>query len=249
MSAEVFILLFLVACVAYWYSRRYRADKPSTSLPPVPQAVAPAGLQSQSDVDPFIQQVASEKARTDATVSAALQQHERELEERFADDVRLKERLSQFARTNELDKALIALWEEIKHYPVWSSRGDFDKWNKLHLSGLSGAKEKDTESVEFMQGTQRFTVTQRTWSGMEGESYADFSFLEDADEVFAIGCSVDYGEYGTSYRCLNVSAFKKRGSWAKVLLQYYGQIQIERNKSSAEFKYFRADEIKSRFEE
>lgn len=245
MSAEVFILIVLVACVAYWYSRRDRADKPSTSLPPVQQAVAPAGPQSQSDVDPFMQQIASEKARTDATVSAALQQHGRELEERFADDVRLKERLSQFARTNELDEALIALWEEIKYYPAWSSRGDFDKWNKLHLSGISGTKEKDTESVEFMHGTQRFTVTQRTWSD---ESYADFSFLEDGDEVFAIGCSVDYEEYGTSYRCLNVSAFKNRGSWAKMLLQYYGQIQIERNKSSVESKYFLADEIKSRFE-
>lgn len=249
MSAEFFILIVLVACVAYWYSRRNKDDKPSKSLPPVPQAVAPAAPHSQSDVDPFMQQVASEKAHSDATVSAALQQHERELEEQFADDVRLKERLSQFARTNELDKALIALWEEIKHYPAWSSRGDFEKWNKLHLSGLSGAKENDIESVEFVHGTQRFSVTERTWSGVEGESYADFSFLEDGNEVFAIGCSVDYGEYGASYRCLNVSAFKKRGSWAKVLLQYYGQIQIERNKTSAEFKYFRADEIKSRFEE
>ena len=100
-----------------------------------------------------------------------------------------------------------------------------------------------------MQGTQRFKVTQRTWSGMESESYADFSFFEDGDEVFAIGCSIDYQEFGTGYSCCNVSAFKKRGNWVKVLLQYYGQIQIAQNKSSAEFKYFSADEIKSRFKE
>jgi len=249
MSVDVFILIVLAACVAYWYSRLAKANKPSTTSQPDQEAVAPSEPQCQSSVDPFLQQIASKKARTDAAVSAALQQHEQELEERFADDVRLKGRLTQFARANELDKALVALWEEIEHYPAWSNRDDFDKWNKLHLSGISGSKEKDTESIEFVQGTQRFKLTQRTWSGMEGESYADFSFFEDGDEVFAIECSVDYDEYGTSYRCFNVSAFKKRGNWAKVLLEYYGQIQIAKNKSSAEFKYFRADEIKSRFEE
>lgn len=126
-----------------------------------------------------MQQVASEKARTDTAVSVAGQQHERELEERFAEDVRLKKRLSQFARVNELDKALVALWKEINCYPAWSNRD----------------------------------------------------------------------EYSTSYSCFDVSAFKKRGNWAKVLLQYHGQIQIAQNKSSAELKYFRADEIKSRFKE
>jgi len=48
----------------------------------------------------------------------------------------------------------------------------------------------------------------------EGQSYADFSFLEDGKEVFAIGCSDDYEEYATSYRCFDGSAFKKRGRWA-----------------------------------
>lgn len=221
----------------------------SSDPSPVPQPVPPSPTQTLGEIDPFLQQVASEKIRTDAAITVALQQHERELETRFADDVKLKERLSQFARVNELDKALIALWEEIEHYPAWSSRDDFDKWNKLHLTDIVGSSEKDTKSVEFMHGAQRFKVMERTWSGMEDDSYADFSFFEDGEEVFAIGCSVDYGEYGTSYRCHGISAFKKRGNWAKVLFECYGRIQIERNKSSSELKYFRADEIKSRFEE
>ena len=185
----------------------------------------------------------------DAVVTTAVKQHERELEQRFAEDVKLKERLSQFARAHELDKALIAFWEEIQHYPAWSSRDDFEKWNRLKLTGLGGSSEGDVKSVKFTRGVQRFKMTERIWSGMEGESYADFAFFEDDDEVFAIGCSMDYGEYANSYRCFNISAFKKRGNWPAVLLEYYGQIQIEKNKSSADFKYFRADEIKSRFEE
>jgi len=68
--------------------------------------------------DNLLEQVASKKTRTDAAIAAVSQQHEHELETRFADDVKLREQLSQFARANELDTALIALWEEIEHYPA-----------------------------------------------------------------------------------------------------------------------------------
>lgn len=198
--------------------------------------------------DNFLQQVASEKTRTDATVTAAAKQHEQELEKRFSEDVKLKEQLSQFARANDLDTALIALWEEIERYPEWSSREDFDRLNKLQLTDLAGSSDKDTKSVEFMYGGQRFKVTARSFTGMSNESYVDYSFFEDGEEVFAIGCTEDYSEYGTSVRCHSISAFKKRGKWAKSLLEHYGRIQIERNKASSQLKYFRADEIKSRFE-
>jgi hypothetical protein len=112
--------------------------------------------------DNLLQQVASEKTRTDAAIAAVSQQHEHELETRFADDVKLREQLSQFARANELDTALIVLWEEIEHYPAWSSREDFDKWNKLHLTDIASSSEKDTKSVEFMYDGQRFKVTTRS---------------------------------------------------------------------------------------
>ena len=198
--------------------------------------------------DDFLQQVASEKTRTDAAIAAAAKQHEHELEARFGVDVRLKEQLSQFARANGLDTALIALWKEIERYPEWSRQKDFDKWNKLQLADIASSSEKDTKSVEFMYGGQRFKVTARSWSGMDMESYADYSFFEDGEEVFAIGCKLDSNGYGTSYSCFSISAFKKRGNWAKSLLEHYGRIQIERNKASSQLKYFRADEIKSRFE-
>ncbi|HEV8328275.1 MAG TPA: hypothetical protein VGQ08_12400 [Nitrospiraceae bacterium] len=95
------------------------------------------GILSRSEPENnFLQQVASEMTRTDAAITAVSQQHGHELETRFADDVKLGEQLSQFARANELDTALIALWEEIEHYPAWSSREDFDKWNKLHLTDI-----------------------------------------------------------------------------------------------------------------
>ncbi|MBI2292371.1 MAG: hypothetical protein HYU73_19055 [Betaproteobacteria bacterium] len=248
MSTEALILLVLAVCVAYWYSRRPKADKLAPPLPP-PPAFSPVTEPVKSEPDRFMLEILAERARTEAAVKAATSQHKRELEERFDSDLKVKERLSQFARTNELDKALIALWEEIKHYPGWSRRDDFEKWNKLQLAGINGSSEKDTNLVEFEHEGKVFKVSVRTWSGMESESYADFSFFEAGEEVFSISCSANYGDYETIYRCINVSSLKKRGNWAKVLLALYGQIQIAKNKVSAEFKYFHADEIKSRFEE
>ena len=46
-----------------------------------------AGGKSPEPDDSFLEQVASEKKRTDAAITAASKQYEHELETRFADDV------------------------------------------------------------------------------------------------------------------------------------------------------------------
>ena len=169
MSAEVLIVIVVVVflCIASyyrWYTIFKQGDKPSKSLPPKQQPVSPSPTPVRQDIDPFLQQVASEKVRTDAAVAAARQQYELELEKRYSDDVKLKGRLTELARANGLDKALIVLWEEIRYYPAWSKRDDWDKSNTLHLTDIRGSSEdgpgrdRDTESVEFTHGTQRFRV-------------------------------------------------------------------------------------------
>ena len=249
MTAETFMLLVVAAGAAYWYWRKMKPEEKSAPQCQPPAQPSNLPTRDSEEVEPFLHAVALEKERTDSAINVAQQQYERELETRFADDVKVKERLSKFARDNELDRALTDLWQEVRHYPAWSSRDDFEKCNKLHLTGISGSKNGEIDFVEFAHGEQRFKVTEKRWYGMEGESYSDISFFEDSKEVFAVNCSI-HDEYDVDvYRCHGVSAFKKRGNWARVLLEYYAQIQIERNQSSAKFKYFRAEEIKSRFEE
>jgi len=58
-----------------------------------------------------------------------------------------------------------------------------------------------------MRGAQRFKVTERTWSGMEGLN-ADLSFFEDGDELFSIECLVNSGDEGAGHICQRISAFK-----------------------------------------
>lgn len=139
MNTELFVLLALLVialCVVYWYVRRAK------SQPDVTESISLSSAQTRPEINQFLQQLVSDKAHIDEAAITAVQQHEQELEQRFIDDVKyvkLKEQLSQFARMNELDKGLIALWKEIKYYPTRSSQDDFDNWNKLNLTGIGGS--------------------------------------------------------------------------------------------------------------
>jgi hypothetical protein len=230
------ILLISMLCVAYWYARN--RIKRNSLLP------------LQVDGDPYLQEVASFKAKIDKTVTTAIQQHERELGQRYENDaehLHRKERLSQFARASDLDKALIVIWEEIEHYPLWLKRDDSDKWNKLNLQDINGSGKEDTYSVEFLYSSHQFKITEKTQSET-GELNSVLFLFEDNVEVFAIECSINAIDEETNHICQQICAFKERGSWPKLLLELYGRIRIEKGKSAEEVKYFRANEFKSRFE-
>ncbi len=247
MQTELIILVALIViivCAVYWYLYRAKSAN-SSSLGP-----GASKIKVLPETDTFLQKVASDKADIDKAVIAAVRQYEDELEQRFANDakhVKLKEQLSQFARVNELDEALITLWEEIKNYPEWSSQEDLDKWNKLNLTGISGSNEKDTSSVEFMRGAQQFRIMRRIQSGAE-EEIVGLSLFEDDNEVFAIDCLITSSDEEAKHICQRINTFKKRGNWASALLEYYGQLKIEKENSLNDVKYFCAAEIKSHFE-
>ena len=115
--AFLLFLLFLLVLAAFavdWYLLRIKSDKSSPPQPSATQSVSTLPPQTKREMDTFLQEIASEKAQTDAVVATAMKQHEHELEQRFAEKGKLKERLSQFARVHELDKALIALWKVSK---------------------------------------------------------------------------------------------------------------------------------------
>ena len=229
-------LLISMLCVAYWYARNRMKRG---SLMPL-----------RIGGDPYLQEVASFKAKIDKTVAITVRQHEQELEQRYENDaehLHRKERLSQFARATDLDKALIIIWEEIEHYPLWLKRDDSDKWNKLNLQGISGSSKEDTYSVDFLYRSQQFKITEKTQSET-GELNSTLFLFEDNVEVFAIECSINAIDEETNHVCQQICAFKEKGNWAKTLLELHGRIRIEKGKSADEVKYFRANEFKSRFE-
>ena len=247
MQTELIILVALaviLVCAAYWYLHRAKsANSPSLKS-------GATKIDVLSETDPFLQKVVSDKADIDKATIIAVQQYENELEQRFANDVKhvkLMEQLSQFARVTELDEALIALWEEVEHYPEWSSQEDLEKWNKLNLTGISGSNEKDASSVEFTCGAQKLSIRRRVQSGVE-ETIAGLSLFEDNNEVFAIDCLITSSDEEVKHICQRINTFKKRGNWARALLEYYGQLKIEKKNSLNDVKYFCAAELKSHFE-
>jgi hypothetical protein len=235
-STILFILLICMICGVYWYVRNH---KKSHNILPL-----------RVGEDPYLQEVASFKAKIDKSVTTAVRQHEQELEQRYESDavhLHRKERLSQFAQIADLDKALIVIWEEIEHYPIWLKRDDSDKWNKLSLEGINSSNKEDSYSVEFLYDSQKLKITEKTQS-KTGELNSILSLFENNIEVFAIECSINAIDEKTNHICQQICAFKERGNWPKTLLALYGQIRIEEGKSADEVKYFRANECKSSFE-
>lgn len=251
MSLEVLIVLIALTAAGYWFFVRPRgAAKRNQPRSSPPASLAPEVTPTpRTEEDTFLTEITRAKAAVESAASSAGAEQARELDAKFGADIALKEQLSKFALESGLDDALIALWDEVKYYPSWSQREDFTKWNKLALSGIAGSKENDTESVAFAGPSSHYRIAKRGWIGMEGNPYADFAFFEDDEEVFAIRCSVDYGDYGTTFRCHDINALRKRGNWAKDLLAFYKAIRIEAERSRAGFRYHGAENIRKRFEE
>jgi hypothetical protein len=196
----------------------------------------------------FLAEIEHAKQKADKEVQSVTKNHEQELNARFSEDLELRQRLSQFAQAHELDKALIALWEEVRRYPEWAKSANFSM-NKLGLTEASGSEEGKKQTVVFSCAGHRYAISSTSSLGFDGDSYVEFNLEEDGMEVFAVSCSEHYSEYGTSYKSLRVNAFKRRGEWAKTLLRFHGIIQQERNKAASAVKYYGADQIKKRFED
>ena len=93
-------------------------------------------------------------------------------------------------------------------------------------------------------GTQ-YIIVSRDWRG-EDDSYMDLQLFEDAEEVFGISCAVVFGGI-TRNRPLDVTACKRRGNWASMLIQLIAKKNLEDEKFWADLRAKNASEIKKRF--
>ncbi len=191
----------------------------------------------------------------DEEVKRTLEGHERELEGKYGDDLELKGRLADFAQEHRLDDGLIALWDEVRYYPEQSKGENFAQWNKLGVTYCEGSKKhedrQDTKRVVFNLSGVRYEVVQTMRHLFDGDMHADFALSENGMLVFGINTGVGDNEVETTYRCFDVFAMKKSGTWAKMLLDVLAMHEIESGKSAARLnqRYFGADQIKGKFQE
>jgi hypothetical protein len=249
MSGEIVYAAVFIAVLVWWM---WRANNPKKKPgPPPASASTTLGKPRGRDSDPFLSAIDAERLAAEREVLDEENAYKRAIEAQVVDDEKLKARLAKFARDNELDAALTKLWDEIRHYPAWSKRDDWQQWNKLGIESPSEEESADlgTKTLHFGYEGTRYSIATRDWYGMEATSYKDFQLLENGEEVFAISCEVVHDDPLTWYSPLDVKAFKRRGNWASMLVRLSAKNSLESEKSSANFRARRASDIKQRFAE
>lgn len=242
----------MIAGLIYWM---WKANHPKKASPPTPEPISfvkGPGRPAELPVDPFIEEFTRTRLQAEEQAKQEASAYKAKIESEVASDEKLKQRLTKVAIDNALERALPKLYEEIKHYPAWSQREDWPKYNKLSMSGL---REEKPEKGSFGDGTVFFTyqgaeygIHRRSWSGMESESYVDLTLFENGEDVFGGSYGYEY-DYVASYRFIDLKAFKKRGNWATMLVTLSAKIDLESEKSSADFRAQMASDIKSKFAE
>ena len=245
--------LFLLAgclfvAIGIWYLYGKADNGQERKQMPQPPGTSPDNDNRPTVEDPFILQMVSLKQKMDEEVENSREENERHFCEQFSSDRDLMQRLSLLARELELDKALIAVWDEIEFYPEWSKRDDFEKWNKLNLRDIQGSREG--KEIAFNYGGRSYKLgCQVSLSPLDTEVDEDFVLYEEGEEVFAICCAPQFNGHVTEHKCVAIKGFKRRGQWAESLLEMYKVIRIEREKSLIEFKASSISRAKQRFEE
>lgn len=250
-SAWIFTVL-LIAGLVYWMWRANNPKKPEVR--PEPEGMTftkgPGPKPPEPSEDPFLVSIEREREAAERQARDERLAYKKEIEARIGDDEKLKARLTQFAKDNKLDVALSELWDEIRTYPAWSQRQDWDELNRLGIENprkdpVDGLKDAPLRFT--YQGTD-YLIVPTQWNG-EDETYMDFQLFENGEEMFATSCIVVYSEYATYYRPLDVKAFKKRGDWASMLIKLFAKKKLESDKRTEGWRAKAASDIKERFSE
>lgn len=220
MEGDTLWAVLIIAGLCYWVWSANRTKPPPTAGSQTQEPVAFTSTEGKQEPDAFLAQVQSERIAAQRQASDEAHAYKQEVERRVVDDEKLKARLTKFAKDNDLPRALSTLFEEIKNYPVWSLRDDFQQYDKLHATDLSRDQPEPfkDQTIHFTLDGTRYSLRERRWSGMEMESYVDLTLSENGEEVFGASYRYEY-DYVASYGFCDLRAFKRKGKWASMLVR------------------------------
>jgi len=250
MIAETIYAAVFVAVLVWWMWRANNPKKKPDRQPDPEHMSSARGLgKPVQDSDPFLDALQAERLAAELGARDEASAHKKRIEAQVSDDEKLKARLAKFAKDNQLDTALAQLWDEMRNYPAWAKRDDWQQWNKLGIENPSEDELQDfrNRAIHFSYRGTRYCIHTRQWYGMD-TAYMDFVLMESDEEVFAICCEVVDDDM-TWYRPVDVKAFKKRGNWASMLVQLFAKKNLESEKDSANIRAKMASDIKQRFAE
>jgi len=246
--------IILVVVIFAWYAfviQKAATDKNKCGFPLVKNNPRE---HNKINKDMFLENVQKYAENSQNEVKALREKHKAELNQKYSEDLKLKNMLSEFAKKQGLDRALIAIWKEIEHYPSWSKQDDFNKYSLLDLKNIKNSENESNrdrvKSILFEWQGEEYEVKCKEMSLFcSEEKHAYFTLIEQGEVRFKISTSMDDDEYGSSYRCFAVDAFKRKGNWYKFILDAWKTILIKKDEHSIDFRYTGADKIKNNFED
>lgn len=188
-------------------------------------------------------------------IDSTIIQYQAELKERYSEDIALKNTLTEFAKQNCLDHALISIWDEIKYYPELAQRVDFEKFNILKIKDIEvingkSARHNERLGVSFKWENIIFCIKNEIKPSFmpDLDGYSEFTIFESGELVFKVSACIRSNEYGSTLHSYSVEALKRKGAWGNFVVDSWKAIQIKKKMHSAEMGYWKADEIKSNFQ-
>lgn len=235
-------LQIFLAALIYYGNRWARKNKKLEIASQAVEITSGEGEGFLSSLEEYIK-------KSDLKVEEIIKKQEKKFEEAYYEDLQLAKKLSVFSEKNKLDRALIAIWEEIMHYPSWSKLENFNQIKNLNISDVVSESKDNHKNgkISFLYDDTRYAISLEKAKLYVGDVYATFCLLENNEDVFIISAMEDSINEFFYYGSTSVKCFKQKGDWAKFLIKAFNEIQISKAKKNIELKKTDADKIKNNF--
>lgn len=197
--------------------------------------------------DEFLSAIKKEAQTANKNIEETVTKYKKQLEHKYSDDIALAQKLSNFARKYQLDKALIAIYKAMKYYNKESNCLNIINMEKK----ITKNNGNEITKIYFNWNDNDYIISYYEKRSLtpDGGMIAYFSLSEKNEEVFKIDSDIEHDEFGTEYRYSNISRFKKKGEWFKFILNSWEILKTADEKMRASWKYCNADTIKDNFSE
>lgn len=239
--------------------------------------IKPKDNSSEKTKIDFFEQINNYVEKTNLEINSELVKHKIDLEKKYAEDIKLKQKLIEFAKNNKLGEALISVWDEIQHYHAWQHRDDFARLNLLGVYSVeSSEKDKDRfleiakrniekstcgkieKNISFNWQDTSFKLIEEETCWHYGWSYDSsrgqemqrtLSLFEAEELIFQIVQTRYQNDPYSCYGGAGVNILKKKGIWGEFLIDSWKITKIKGEKRNIEIGYAKADKIKNNFQE
>ncbi len=203
----------------------------------------------QSIEDDFLLAISNKKNAMDKAVADEVERYRADLEDKYSEDLKTKEKLSSFATDIGLDRILIRLADEVSYL-----RDQGSQVKNLGYVFNGRTKDKDGDEVISLLGPrgslrirEKKTLPYSPDPDDDTVCYIDYTLYEGSELKFSISCAQTCAEWN-NVRCFSVTAFRNSGSWAEQLLEIDRLLRIQSDTERVRAEYFKADEIRDRFQ-